>query len=62
MNSIRNNGTLGQLEHGVNQAHAYLRTIGKSNERRRSFKKWPYKRGSKVQLSVLAGHRNMEGE
>jgi hypothetical protein len=55
-------GTLGQLEHGVNYADAYLRTIGKSTENLRPLKQWPYKKGSKIKLFVLAGHRNMEGE
>jgi hypothetical protein len=55
-------GTLGQLEHGVNHAHAYLRNIGKLPKSERPLKKWPYAEGSKVQLFVLAGHRNMEGE
>lgn len=55
-------GTLGQLEHGVNYADAYLRTIGKEPSNDRPFKVWPYLRGSPVKLFVLAGHRNMEGE
>jgi hypothetical protein len=55
-------GTLGQLEHGVNYADAYLRTIGKLKIPERKLKKWPYEKGSPVQLFVLAGHRNMEGE
>jgi hypothetical protein len=55
-------GTLGQLEHGVNHAHAYLRNIGKLPKVERPLKKWPYAEGSKVKLFVLAGHRNMEGE
>ncbi len=56
-------GTLGQLEHGVNYADAYLRTIGKSKTKSsRTLKSWPYQRGSTVKLFVLAGHRNMEGE
>ncbi|MFT4640166.1 MAG: hypothetical protein ACI8T1_003491 [Verrucomicrobiales bacterium] len=55
-------GTLGQLEHGVNYADAYLRTIGKLPQTSRPLKKWPYGKGSKVKLFVLAGHRNMEGE
>jgi hypothetical protein len=55
-------GTLGQLEHGVNYATAYLRTIGKLKENPRPLKKWPYAKGSSVKLFVLAGHRNMEGE
>jgi hypothetical protein len=55
-------GTLGQLEHGANYAAAYLRTIGKQDERPRSFQVWPYPQGSSIKLFVLAGHRNMEGE
>jgi hypothetical protein len=59
-------GTLGQLEHGVNYADAYLRTIGKEQTREqtheRPLKIWPYGKGSTVKLFVLAGHRNMEGE
>jgi hypothetical protein len=55
-------GTLGQLEHGVNYAQAYLRTIGKTVKTSRPLKAWPYKKGSTVKLFVLAGHRNMEGE
>jgi hypothetical protein len=55
-------GTLGQLEHGVNYADAYLRTIGKLPEVSRPLKVWPYAKGSPVKLFVLAGHRNMEGE
>lgn len=55
-------GTLGQLEHGVNHADAYLRTIGKEQKVARPLDAWPYTKGSKVRLFVLAGHRNMEGE
>jgi len=56
-------GTLGQLEHGVNYADAYLRTIGKKPSRlSRPLKVWPYAKGSTVKLFILAGHRNMEGE
>jgi len=55
-------GTLGQLEHGVNHADAYLRNIGKLPRDERPLAKWPYAHGSKVKLFVLAGHRNMEGE
>ncbi|MFP6906462.1 MAG: sialate O-acetylesterase [Verrucomicrobiota bacterium] len=55
-------GTLGQLEHGVNYADAYLSTIGKRVKQARPLKTWPYKKGSKVKLFILAGHRNMEGE
>ncbi|MFM7097513.1 MAG: sialate O-acetylesterase [Gemmataceae bacterium] len=55
-------GTLGQLEHGVNYADAYLKTIGKNPTIARPLKVWPYEKGSLVKLFVLAGHRNMEGE
>jgi hypothetical protein len=55
-------GTLGQLEHGVNYADAYLRTIGKKPASERALKVWPYAKGSPVKLFILAGHRNMEGE
>ncbi len=54
-------GTLGQLEHGVNYADAYLRTIGRKPAER-PLKAWPYAKGSAVKLFILAGHRNMEGE
>jgi len=55
-------GTLGQLEHGVNYADAYLRTIGKLETKTRKLTAWPYKPKSAVKLFVIAGHRNMEGE
>lgn len=55
-------GTLGQLEHGVNYAHAYLRNIGEYEAAHRELPKWPYKEGSPIKLFVMAGHRNMEGE
>jgi len=55
-------GTLGQLEHGVNYADAYLRTIGVKRDIDRPLKVWPYEKGSVVKLFILAGHRNMEGE
>jgi len=55
-------GTLGQLEHGVNYADAYLRTIGKKRPSDRPLKVWPYAKASTVKLFILAGHRNMEGE
>lgn len=55
-------GTLGQLEHGVNYADAYLRTIGKKPAAEKGLKRWPYPKASLVKLFVLAGHRNMEGE
>jgi hypothetical protein len=55
-------GTLGQLEHGENYAHAYLRTIGQETKVSRPLTKWPYPKGEKIKLFILAGHRNMEGE
>ncbi len=55
-------GTLGQLEHGINYADAYLRSIGEQDDILRPLKTWPYANRSKVKLFVLAGHRNMEGE
>ena len=55
-------GTLGQLEHGVNYADAYLRTMGKKSASNRPLKVWPYAKASTVKLFILAGHRNMEGE
>jgi hypothetical protein len=55
-------GTLGQLQHGENYAAAYLRTLGQAQAPKRSLERWPYKKGSEVNLFILAGHRNMEGE
>ncbi len=55
-------GTLGQLEHGVNYADAYLRTIGINTKVARPFKVRPFPQGTPVKLFILAGHRNMEGE
>ncbi|MDB4534760.1 sialate O-acetylesterase [Vicingaceae bacterium] len=55
-------GTLGQLEHGVNYADAYLKTVGLATNNSRTLKDWPYEKDSAVKLFVLAGHRNMEGE
>ena len=55
-------GTLGQLEHGVNYADAYLRTIGINTTVARPFKVRPFPQGAPVKLFILAGHRNMEGE
>ena len=55
-------GTLGQLEHGENYADAYLKSIGKFKPVTRKLADWPYQRGETIQLFVLAGHRNMEGE
>ena len=58
-------GTLGQLEHGVNYATAYLRNQGLESEQRSAqevFKKLPYTKRKPVKLFIMAGHRNMEGE
>lgn len=55
-------GTLGQLQHGENYATAYLNSIGKLKTITRKLPKWPYPKGSAVDLFVLSGHRNMEGE
>jgi len=55
-------GTLGQLEHGLNYAEAYLRTVGKKPATSRPLQVWPFTKGSRVKLFILAGHRNMEGE
>ncbi len=55
-------GTLGQLEHGVNYADAYLAGISLGDEASAPLKKWPHSKGGEVELFVLAGHRNMEGE
>ena len=55
-------GTLGQLQHGVNYAEAYLRELGKLEQPSRELHPWPYENKSPVKLFVLAGHRNMEGE
>lgn len=55
-------GTLGQLEHGENYADAYLKTLGRDTVPSRPLDPWPYEKGSRVKLFILAGHRNMEGE
>ena len=55
-------GTLGQLEHGVNYANAYLQSIDRLEVAERKLSKWPYSSGRAIDLYVLAGHRNMEGE
>lgn len=55
-------GTLGQLEHGVNYADAYLTNIGSPVRTARSLTQWPYTKTEPIKLFVLAGHRNMEGE
>ena len=55
-------GTLGQLQHGANYADAYLRSTGREHTTVRSLRGWPYKKNAKLNLFILAGHRNMEGE
>jgi len=55
-------GTLGQLEHGVSHAQAYLAFVGQPLAQPRPLKRWPYRKGEKIKLFVMAGHRNMEGE
>ena len=55
-------GTLGQLEHGVCYARAWLQATGQWQRESRRLQQWPYAAGSKVRLFVMAGHRNMEGE
>ena len=55
-------GTLGQLQHGENYADAYLSSIGIKRPKQENLKRWPYKKKSTINLFVLAGHRNMEGE
>ena len=55
-------GTLGQLEHGVEYARAYLESLGRGDRTVRPLSSWPYAEGATVDLYVLAGHRNMEGE
>ncbi|MFT4649392.1 MAG: hypothetical protein ACI9X4_002631 [Glaciecola sp.] len=55
-------GTLGQLEHGVNYADAYLAGLELGDEPSAPLKKWPYSNDKPIELFVLAGHRNMEGE
>ncbi|MCP4836020.1 MAG: sialate O-acetylesterase [Phycisphaera sp.] len=55
-------GTLGQLEHGANYAAAYLADQGIEPPGRPGMERWPYSRTREVDLWILAGHRNMEGE
>ncbi|MBT5706472.1 MAG: hypothetical protein HOI66_09135 [Verrucomicrobia bacterium] len=55
-------GTLGQLEQGVNYAHAYFKNIGIKTTSPRILKSWPYADRAPLKLFILAGHRNMEGE
>ncbi len=54
--------TLGQLEHGEAYADAFLRTIGKGEQKSRAYTQWPHKKGEPIKLFIMAGHRNMEGE
>lgn len=55
-------GTLGQLEHGVEYARAVLRGTGGDRKAPRPLVTWPYGNGATIDLYVLVGHRNMEGE
>jgi hypothetical protein len=55
-------GTLGQLEHGANYAAAYGLSRGVESTPRPAMKRWPYSQTKEVDLWILAGHRNMEGE
>jgi len=55
-------GTLGQLEHGLCHAQAWLASVGRPAPKRAALARWPYPAGSEVELWILAGHRNMEGE
>ena len=55
-------GTLGQLEHGVNYADAYLAHVGAADEPPAPLEGWPFEGGGPLELFILAGHRNMEGE
>lgn len=55
-------GTLGQLEHGIEHANAYLASVGASDPPFEPLERWPHDEDDVVQLWVLAGHRNMEGE
>ena len=55
-------GTLGQLQHGLNYAKAYLSSSGKYVNDSRKLNEWPYSKNGIVKLFIMAGHRNMEGE
>jgi hypothetical protein len=55
-------GTLGQLQHGLNYANAYLTSLGQAENDLRKLNEWPYPKNSTVKLFIMAGHRNMEGE
>jgi hypothetical protein len=55
-------GTLGQLEHGIEHARAYLADQGIAEAPAPTLRTWPYAAGKEVALYVLTGHRNMEGE
>ena len=53
-------GTLGQLQHGINYADSYLRTVGRKQNRVRNLKKWPYKKNIYGWHVILKqhGHQN----
>lgn len=55
-------GTLGQLEHGLCHARAYLASVGISQWTPKPLTTWPIPDQAEVKLFVFAGHRNMEGE
>ncbi len=55
-------GTLGQLQHGLNYAEAWLASQGLLQKPERTFSAWPLAKDQPVRLFILAGHRNMEGE
>ena len=55
-------GTLGQLQHGLNYANAYLSSLGQAENELRKLNEWPYPKNTTVKLFIMAGHRNMEGE
>lgn len=55
-------GTLGQLQHGLNYAEAWLNSRKLLPEQDRKLSEWPLNKEKPVRLFVLAGHRNMEGE
>lgn len=55
-------GTLGQLQHGLNYAEAWLKSQGLLRKPERTLPAWPLSREQPVRLFILAGHRNMEGE
>ena len=53
---------MGQLQHGLNYANAYLSSLGQAENDLRKLNEWPYPKNSTVKLFIMAGHRNMEGE